>query len=1559
MINQNSPSRYEQHEWAKANSRRSPLIGSKWLLMLLVFCCIFSAHAQTVDKNFVDGQLLFALKPAYYTSGSGLTTAEDVLSRTEIPLSKLSQPFAVSTKAGPLDYYFLADFDDADNIDSFLQQLTEQEEIAEAYKVPMVNTSQLATPDDPDYLSGQQWYLSTVDAVNAWSFVNAASGSTSNVVVAVIDDAVDLSHPDLSANLWNSGDAPGNGDDDGNGFVDDAHGYDFADNDGDPTTPASANANFFSHGTHVSGIANGVTNNTIGISSLAYNVQLMALKCASDQSPNPRSFSILSVINGIYYAVDNGADIINMSLGTDTDYPPLETAVNYAHNNDVMVVAAAGNDTTDAPAYPAAYANSIAVAASDASDIKATFSNYGSWVDITAPGVSIYSTLPNNSYGNKSGTSMACPLVVSALALMKTHRPGIPNNFLVNCLLNNADNIDPINTAYAGDLGSGRLNANLAIQCTNGVIANIEVDDQSPCIGQTVTFTATSNPGSISYTWDFGDNTIPVTTASNTITHTYNGVWAPATVTLTVSDGSVNAVDQTDLIVTTCQLDEPSQAHWYFGNQLAVDFSNGFPLPDQSACINGTMQGVKEVAASVSDDNGNLLFYTDGERVWDNTHALINNNLLIGNYSMSNGVIITPVPGSTEDYYIFHTDGNTPGGSNRGLHYSSVNTTGGTVSITSVNTALNATGYNQTPLGAMETGERITVVPSCDGYWVITTAQTATGVDLIIFSVTSTGIQFDNAFPIGQGLIRDYEFGFLKASPDGLSIALAIDSGQNMGIYMMDFDAANGTLSNIRQLTGNTGYGIAFSPDSKILYVTGWYNIAGIWQYDLTQTNPTGVDITSHLPTAQGFAGIQLGPDKKIYVKQNRFGHPYISTIHFPNSLSQPGFTFDDVDLNPNNQLCQSTFPSQNMSFGLPNMIDAKPTLVNQDTMVFTASNCYTYDFEGTACSNSYLWDFGDPASSSNSASTQNPSHTFSGPGTYTVSLTTSSQTISETITIADPIITILGPDSLCIDDGGVYNYYADAGTGQYTYSWSIVGGLITSNSTQSLIDVEWTSPLGQLSVEVTDTITGCSAVQTLQIFNDCPTTCSNCTQTNDEVVNGDFEQGTAGAGTFISQLQQLTQQTCNTVGTYFIGSEAQDKCATLVDDLWDHTEGTRDGHYLIVDDHSSLAAYYVWAQQNISIVKNETYHFSFWHMRNLTAARPGWYQEFVLVVNGHFVDTISTQGAPANQWVEYCADWVSDQTTSQATIGIARINNNGNNLPYGLDDITFGTCVDCSAKANFTTGLHTIDDPWRSFFDQSTSSGTIIAWEWDFGDPASGVNNISTLQNPWHRFTGNGTYTVCLTVTAMQGGKLCTSTVCKSITIYREHVPLPCKNKANFDVNFNFNNSCTVSLIDQSTVAGGAITQWDWNVFDQNGTLLLNSNQQNVTFNRNFGSYVKICLEVTGNNGGCVSQYCKEYSNLAACSITDPGGPLEMSLNPEITLFPNPTQDLVQIVTSFDAEPAQVILMDLSGKRLDVNIIQESNRHFSIDLTGLPSGVYHLGVQGSKHQVYQSIIKE
>lgn len=269
----------------------------------------------------------------------------------------------------------------------------------------------------------EQWYLTNAGIQQAWNYMNTngvCGGGNSDVIVAVIDSGVDYTHEDLQASMWiNSGEISGNGiDDDNNGFVDDVHGSSVVSNSsihsGDPI-------DLHGHGTHVSGIIAAQAFNQKGIAGIAFNTKIMAVRAAQYSG----TLTVQDIAEGIIYATENGADVINMSFGGYQYSQIVADALEVALSQAVLV-AAAGNDSRNSdqsppPLYPAALPYVIGVKATDTNNKLSWFSNSGSSYDVSAPGESILSTLPGNSYAKWSGTSMATPVVSGIAALIRSY----------------------------------------------------------------------------------------------------------------------------------------------------------------------------------------------------------------------------------------------------------------------------------------------------------------------------------------------------------------------------------------------------------------------------------------------------------------------------------------------------------------------------------------------------------------------------------------------------------------------------------------------------------------------------------------------------------------------------------------------------------------------------------------------------------------------------------------------------------------------------------------------------------------------------------------------------------------------------------------------------------------------------------------------------------------------------------------------------------------------------------------------------------------------------------
>ena len=418
-------------------------------------------------------------------------------------------------------------FNQGASIDYVIRQLVSSGKFEYVEKIPVYDL--FHTPNDLDH---RLWNLRKVRAEQAWDITRG----NCPIIIAVIDDAIDTLHPDLQPVIWkNTAEIPGNGiDDDGNGYIDDYFGWDAADNNNDPTPPSNVGVGFFDHGTHCAGIAGAQTNNGTGIASLAYDVQIMPIKVGWDTGGGRAG--LRNLYQGIEYAVANRAHVVSMSLGGPASSITIQNLIAFGKSRGITFVAAAGNNNNHFMMYPAAYPEVISVAATDSNDLRARFSTYGNWIDISAPGVDIYSTLPYAPfYGYMSGTSMACPLVASNIALMLCRNPNVTPDQLKDCIQNNSDNISALNPSFSGQLGAGRLNAFQSLRCVKTILAGISSNKTRICPGQSVQFLQDAKPFPQTVSWRFPGG-IPFTSSSFNPTVTYNSE-GTYDVQIIVSDG--------------------------------------------------------------------------------------------------------------------------------------------------------------------------------------------------------------------------------------------------------------------------------------------------------------------------------------------------------------------------------------------------------------------------------------------------------------------------------------------------------------------------------------------------------------------------------------------------------------------------------------------------------------------------------------------------------------------------------------------------------------------------------------------------------------------------------------------------------------------------------------------------------------------------------------------------------------------------------------------------------------------------------------------------------------
>lgn len=361
-------------------------------------------------------------------------------------------------------------------------------EVIQAYPNYIYKTDaipeQVAEPNDEFFRN--QWAFRSIHALDGWRLTLGE-----DIVVAVIDTGLDYNHEDLVENVWiNEDEIPNNGkDDDGNGFVDDVRGWDFVKDGGasciigeDCKKRDNDPSDHNSHGTHVSGIIAAAQNNNKGISGIAPKAKIMALRAAFSIGQGA-ILKTTDILDSLKYAVENGANVINMSF-SGSGLGVLQPVIKQAHEAGVVMVAAAGNSNSSNLTFPAAFENVISVGSINGNNDRSFFSNFGNWVDIAAPGSAILSTMPDNKYANKSGTSMAAPYVAGVAALVMSRNKfqnmspdDVKNTLLEFTLPSDFSALDP-------STNIGLLNSDIGYQLA---VTQMNIPSTSP-LGQNINF---------------------------------------------------------------------------------------------------------------------------------------------------------------------------------------------------------------------------------------------------------------------------------------------------------------------------------------------------------------------------------------------------------------------------------------------------------------------------------------------------------------------------------------------------------------------------------------------------------------------------------------------------------------------------------------------------------------------------------------------------------------------------------------------------------------------------------------------------------------------------------------------------------------------------------------------------------------------------------------------------------------------------------------------------------------------------------------------------------------
>lgn len=920
------------------------------------------------------------------------------------------------------------------------------------------------TPSDigPQSGSGNQWYLYKIKAEEAWDVHHGNNGGALLAKIAVIDDAIWLDHPELTNSIYlNSADPIDGIDNDKNGFKDDYRGWDVANRDNDVNPPAVLpSGEHFSHGTHVAAIAGAQTDvGSPGMASIGFGVKIIPVKIGLDATAK-----LTNGVGGVQYAIKAGADVICMSWGGPGYSSAEEEVLKDARARGIVLVVASGNDDTNEPMYPASYPCVIGVSATDENDEKASFSNYSTFIDVCAPGTGIYSALYDpantNIYGNLDGTSMAAPQVAGLCGLMLLYNQDLTPDAIESCIKNNCDNIYPVNPSYIEELGSGRINAEKAMKCLQTApVLDFSSNFQTTCKGKDVKFTCkfTSGKNNAAYNWSFPGGVPSTSSSANPIVYYPNAGMYNVSLVVTNATGSTTVTKNSYITVKNAfgnyNYGVNVDNNWMMFKGLALKF----PLSSASSpqfIMEGIQHNGDEGGASISNYNGQLLFYTNGYGVYNRHHQVMSNGAaLITNHpesainTISQSAIIVPNPGDCSSlYYLFHL---TP----TELMYSVVDMDGdnGLGSVTQKGVRVG---------GVFNPSEKMTAIMHCNGkdVWVIVHEMGSSVFRSYL--VTAAGVSSAPVLsPVGF-THPNIHGGQLKGSPGGDKIVMTV-GGYNAGLsQLFDFDKASGKVSNA--ITFNTStltiaqrdnYGVEFSADGTKVYLTG----SALVQYDLNGFSSGTIPTKLALNTSAGndYGGVlELGPDGKIYATKtvstlNRYTK--LDVINDPDKAgSLCNLSVDGLPLQNSNGTnsfrwsMNNSFISKTLNYrkALHKTVYKVP-LCNGNSATLDAGPGSVYEWEGGQTTRKIV---------------------ITQPGDYLVVVTDAKGCKTQVVFVVfiDNTVLDLGPD-ISYQCGQPLSIVLDAGASFISYKWS-------TGATASSIIV--TQP-GLYTVEVT-TLGGC-----------------------------------------------------------------------------------------------------------------------------------------------------------------------------------------------------------------------------------------------------------------------------------------------------------------------------------------------------------------------------------------------------------------------------------------------------------------------------------------------------
>jgi subtilisin family serine protease len=589
----------------------------------LMIAITLTGTSQTHHSDFQDGKIYLKYKDSYPVSFSVLPD-NDVNFSTIPQIQSISDAYSIRKVSRPYDFNndskllrtLLIEFDKFELVEDLIAELKEDSTVEYVEKVPLDKVN--FTPNDSLYLlyngpRNWNWHLELIKADQAWDITTG----NSDIVVAIVDNAVWVDHPDLSSKVVLQRDVYYN------------------DNDANP--PTTGDAGEWSHGTHVAGLVGAATNNMIGVASIGYNVSLMAIRASNNSSPRTLS----AAYPGIQWAAQNGADIINMSWGSNQFSQTNLNVINSIASQGIVMVAAAGNDNVSTLHYPSAYPNVISVASVDWNDVKSNFSNYSNTVDVSSPGgfaspgpagllSTTYSTGDLGYYDSFYGTSMASPVVAGLTALILSINPDLTPTQVEEILKTTSDDISVQNPDYIGLLGVGRINALGAVSSTPYTpTAQFSTPVREIMPGSSIDYHDLSTGIPSEWEWNFEGAVPQVVLDTNPsqilypeegtfdVTLTVNNEWGSSTVTINdyihvtsspapyvfirVSD-SLPCIAETIMLIDS-SLYNPDTWSWSI-EPATFEFVNGTNANSQNPEISFLRQGWYDIIASVSNQNG-------------------------------------------------------------------------------------------------------------------------------------------------------------------------------------------------------------------------------------------------------------------------------------------------------------------------------------------------------------------------------------------------------------------------------------------------------------------------------------------------------------------------------------------------------------------------------------------------------------------------------------------------------------------------------------------------------------------------------------------------------------------------------------------------------------------------------------------------------------------------------------------------------------------------------------------------------------------------------------------